>query len=251
MSRPRIICHMHTLLNGKIDGIANPTPVGMRSQKLYFDLFLGENRAFTKHRGWISGSGTSRAILGEQPERELPVPTEPVPPGDFIADPAAQMHYFAVDRSGSLLWDRGSFNYFDVEAHIVELIPASAGDAFKAHLRSVGVSYLIAGDETLDMEQAVRKIGDTFGTDEIILGGGATLNWSMIRDGLCDEISLVLMPTADGENHTHSLFEANDKYSAPVPIGFALKSVEPLDDGSVWLRYDVQGPVAEDRQTPR
>jgi riboflavin biosynthesis pyrimidine reductase len=234
---------MHTLLNGKIDGIANPTEVGMRSQKLYFDLFLGEHRAFTKHRGWISGSGTSRAILGERPEIELAEPTEPVPAGDFLADPEAQMHYFAVDRSGSLAWDRGTFSYFDVEAHIVELIPDSVSDAFKAHLRSVGVSYLIAGEEQLDMAEAVRKIGETFGTDEIILGGGATLNWSMIREGLCDEISLVLMPTADGENHTHSLFEADERFSAPVPIGFSLTHVEALEDGSVWLRYDVQGPV--------
>lgn len=34
MSRPKIICHMHTLLNGKIDGIANPTEPAMRAQKL-------------------------------------------------------------------------------------------------------------------------------------------------------------------------------------------------------------------------
>ena len=61
MSRPRIICHMHTLLNGKIDGIANPTSVDMRSQKLYFDLFLGEDRFYNKHRGWLSGTATSRA----------------------------------------------------------------------------------------------------------------------------------------------------------------------------------------------
>lgn len=244
MSRPRVICHMHTLLNGKIDGIANPTEVGMRSQRQYFDLMLGQDRAFTKHRGWISGSGTSRAILGGAPELDLTEPTEPVPEGDFIADPEAQMHYFAVDRTGTLNWDRGTFTYFDVDVHVVELIPASASDAFKAHLRSVGVSYLVAGEEQLDMAEAVRKIGDTFDTDEIILGGGATLNWSMIRDGLCDEISLVLMPTADGENHTNSLFEANEKFSAPVPIEFSLKAAEPLEDSSVWLRYDVVGPIA-------
>lgn len=253
MSRPRIICHMHTLLNGGEDRRhRNPTSVGMRSQKLYFDLFLGENRYFTKHRGWISGSGTSRAILGGTPQLELPEPTEPVPAGDFIADPDAQMHYFAVDRSGTLAWDRSTFSYFDVDAHIVELIPASVSDAFKAHLRSVGVSYLIAGgDEQLDMAEAVRKIGAIFDTDEIILGGGATLNWSMIRDGLCDEVSLVLMPIADGgENGTNSLFEANEKFSAPVPIAFSLKAVEPLEDGSVWLRYDVQGPVSDDEAPP-
>ena len=95
------------------------------------------------------------------------------------------------------------------------------------------------------MAEAVRRIGEVFSVEEIILGGGGTLNWSMVRDGLCDEISLVLMPTADGENHTHSLFEANQKHSAPVPIAFSLTSAEPLEDGSVWLRYDVTGPVTE------
>lgn len=38
----------------------------------------------------------------------------------------------------------------------MELIPNSASEAFKAHLRSVGASYLIAGEKTLDMEIAVR-----------------------------------------------------------------------------------------------
>src|SRR5699024_7878170 len=97
---------------------------------------------------------------------------EPVPAGDFIADPDATMHYFAVDRKGSLKWDRSAFNYFDVEAHIVELIPNSVSDAFKSHLRSVGVSYIIAGDSELDMAEAVRKIGEVFHTEEIILRGG-------------------------------------------------------------------------------
>src|SRR5690625_2060107 len=243
MSRPKIICHMHTLLNGKIDGIANPTTVGMRSQKLYFDLILGEDRVYAGDRGWMGGSATSWAILGDAAERELAEPAEPVPAGDFNAEHDAPMYYFAVDRSGQVAWDRCSFTYFDVEPHIVKLIPASVSDAFKAHLRSVGVSYILAGEVHLDMAEAVRKIGEIFDVDELILGGGGTLNWSMVRDSLCDEISLVLMPTADGENHTKSLLEANEKDSAPGPIAFARTHVEPLEAGSVWLRYDVQGPI--------
>lgn len=244
MSRPRIICHMHTLLNGKIDGIANPTSMGMNAQRHYFDLFLGKDRFYTGHRGWLSRRGTSEALMGGPREIELPEPTDPVPAGDFLAETAAQMFYFAVDGSAKLAWDRSSFDYFDVTAHIVELIPALTSDAFKAHLRSVGVSYLIAGTDRLDMAEAVRRIGEVFGMDELILGGGAALNWSMIRQGLCDEVSLVLMPTADGENHTSSLFEASDPYSSPAPISFSLKGVEALEGGSVWLRYDV-GDVVE------
>ncbi|MCY1683629.1 dihydrofolate reductase family protein [Kocuria sp. SL71] len=83
--------------------------------------------------------------------------------------------------------------------------------------------------------------------DELILGGGGTLNWSMVRDGLCDEISIVMMPLADGETDTNSLFEASSEHSSPLPIGFALKGVEPLEDGSLWLRYDVTGPVAQEQ----
>lgn len=206
---------------------------------------LGKDRYYSQHRCGISGTGTSRAFLGDVSDVELPEPTEPVPAGGYIADPDATTHYFAVDRNDSLKWDRSSFNYFDLEAH-VELIPNSVSDAFKAHLRSVGVSYLIAGDDEFGMSESVRKIGEIFLTEEIILGGGGTLNWSMLRQGLCVELSLVLMPTADGERHTHSLFEANDDFATPAPYEFALKNVEALEDGSVWLRYGVVGEIVKD-----
>lgn len=218
----------------------------MRAQKLYFDLMLGENRFYTGHRGWLSGSGTSEAMMGGPREANFPEPSEPVPVGDFIAEPDAEMFYFAVDSSGKLAWEQNSFEYFDVNAHIVELIPASVSDAFKAHLRSINVSYIIAGQEKLDMAEAVEKIGQIFQMDELMLGGGPNLNWSMIRDGLCDELSLVLMPTADAQNHTNSLFESNEKYSTPAPYEFSLKGAEPLEDGSVWIRYDIVSEILED-----
>lgn len=110
MARPTIICHMHTLLDGKVDGIANITEVGMRAQREYFDLFLGPDRAFTGHRGWLSGRGSSEAILGGPGTPDVPETFDPVPPGDFIAQPDAEMFYFAVDGSGKLAWDRGTFS---------------------------------------------------------------------------------------------------------------------------------------------
>src|SRR5690625_1996388 len=102
MTRPRIICHMHTLLNGKVDGIANITSVGMRSQKIYFDLFLGEDRYYQKHRGWLSGSGTSEAIMGGPRDVNLAAPTEPVPAVTFFADPPAVLRYLPADSPGNL-----------------------------------------------------------------------------------------------------------------------------------------------------
>lgn len=65
----------------------------------------------------------------------------------------------------------------------------------------------------------------------------------MFCDGLCDEISVVMMPIADGEKHTHSLFGADEKYTAPLPIRFSLTNVEAFEDGSVWMCYGGNGPV--------
>lgn len=110
------------------------------------------------------------------------------------------------------------------------------------------VSYIISGEEQLGIAEAVCKIGEIFRTKEIILRGGGTLNWSMLHDGLCDEVSIIMTPIADREKYTHSLFEADGNYSAPLPIGFSLTSVEPLEDGRVWMHYGVNGPV--DAATP-
>ncbi|HIW68945.1 MAG TPA: hypothetical protein H9878_12625 [Candidatus Dietzia merdigallinarum] len=46
----------------------------------------------------------------------MPETFDPVPPGDFIAQPDAEMFYFAVDGSGKLAWDRGTFSYFGAPA---------------------------------------------------------------------------------------------------------------------------------------
>ena len=176
MPRPKIICQMHTFLNGKVEGLSTPTDIGMYSQMQYFDLMLGTDRYCSQHRGWRSGIGISRAFLGGISDTKLSKPTDLVPPGDFIADPDANLHYFAADRNGSLKRIRSSFDYFDVDTHIAELFSNSAIDIFKAHLRSVGVSYITAGEDELDMNEAARKIGEIFHTEEIILGGGGTLN---------------------------------------------------------------------------
>ncbi|TSI19698.1 hypothetical protein [Brevibacterium aurantiacum] len=39
------------------------------------------------------------------------------------------------------------------------------------------------------------------------------------------------MPTADGETQTNSLYEANDKCSAPMPDQFALKNLKDPVEG--------------------
>lgn len=96
----------------------------------------------------------------------------------------------------------------------------------------MGVSYINAGEEQLNIAKVVCKIGEIFNTKEIILGGGGSLTWFMLCDGLCDEISLAIVRITAGEI-----------YSAPLLMGFTLTRVELLEERSVEMRYRVDGSV--------
>lgn len=56
--------------------------------------------------------------------------------------------------------------------------------------------------------------------------------------GAADELSLVLAPAADGE--TVTVFERSPLLTASVPVEFALKQVQVLEKGALWMRYGIK-----------
>ncbi|WP_407923155.1 dihydrofolate reductase family protein [Bifidobacterium aemilianum] len=68
------------------------------------------------------------------------------------------------------------------------------------------------------------------------MGVGGILNWSFIDAGLCDEVSLVVAPTIDGQPDSARLFDSRFN-GDPRPIGFKLKSAKVLDGGGLCVRY--------------
>ena len=72
-----------------------------------------------------------------------------------------------------------------------------------------------------------------------MLGGGGVLNWSFLQAGMCDELSLVVAPAADGNPRTQSLFRAREGLSTDKPISFTLLGAEARAGNALWLRYQV------------
>lgn len=83
------------------------------------------------------------------------------------------------------------------------------------------------------------KLMQHFGVSCVMLGGGAALNWSMIQQGLCDEVSVIVDPSADGSRETQTLFMQADGLSTTDPVRFDLWSAKRVGTGGqqVWLRY--------------
>jgi riboflavin biosynthesis pyrimidine reductase len=145
-----------------------------------------------------------------------------------------------VDPSGKLGWTQnyiseGSNNR--TEDHIIEVLTDQVSDAYLAHLKNLGISYIFGGIERLDFSVVVGKLKQLFSIDELMLEGGGALNGSFLNEDLIDELSLVLVPFADGASDSVTLFETNASLKNKQTGNFSLKSVERLNDDGLWMKY--------------
>lgn len=237
LNRPYIFCHMMTSLDGKIMGTYMDTPEGNAAGEVFYNISFGKE-PFYKHQGWLSGRVTTddNFTFYEKPELDENAPV--VPEGDFVAG-KSNMYYVSVDPSGKLGWKNNTLTYIDTTAHVIEVLTEKAGNAYKSFLRKLGISYIIAGADSLDYKMAMEKLRELFGIETLMLGGGGVLNWSFIQAGMCDEVSIVIAAAADGSQATPSLFGVREGLSSEKAVRFELQSAEIKEGGSVWLRYKV------------
>ncbi|MFM9413540.1 dihydrofolate reductase family protein [Peptococcus simiae] len=239
MKRPYIFCHMLTSLNGKIMGPYMDRPETEAASEVFYRIAFGQ-APYYKHQGWLSGRVTTDDNFTFYEKPAINEAADPVPEGDYIAD-LADIYYVSIDPSGKLGWQSSDLVYGDTRAKVIEVLTERADNAYKDLLRRLGISYIIAGEDQLDYGLALEKLKDLFGIETLMLGGGGILNWSFIQAGMCDELSLVLAPVADGSRDTPSLFQAKEGLSANKAIGFQLEQVEEKEAGILWLRYKLQG----------
>lgn len=238
MNRPYIFCHMMTSLDGKIMGGYMDTPQGAAAGDVFYNIAFGKD-PYYKHQGWLSGRVTTDDNFTFYKTPALDENAPEVSAGDFIAQPDFGMYYVSIDPHGKLGWESATLHYVDTTAHVIEVLTEQVSNAYKALLRKLGISYIIAGKTELDYALALAKLKENFHMETLMLGGGGVLNWSFLQAGMCDEVSIVLAAAADGSPDTPPLFRAKEGLSQNLPIGFTLKEAKVMDGGSVWLRYTV------------
>ena len=229
---------MMTSLDGKIMGNYMETPEGAAAGDVFYNLSFGKN-PYYKHQGWLSGRITTDDNFTFYEKPDLDENAAKVPEGDYIAK-KTDMYYVSIDPSGRLGWKSSTLTYIDTTAHVIEVLTEKATNAYKAFLRRLGISYIIAGSDSLDYEQTLSKLKEQFGIENLMLGGGAALNWSFIQAGMCDEVSVVIAAVADGSANTQTLFMTREGMSDDTPVAFKLQEAKVMDGDSIWLRYLVK-----------
>lgn len=234
MERPYIICHMLTSLDGKIIGdYLNEERAAYFTDE--YEKIHGRNRC----KAWMCGRITMEEHFTFGYKLDLKQDNIlTIPRTDYVANKDAKSYAIAVDPYGKLGWTK---NYitddYGLGDHIIEVLTEQVSDAYLAHLQKIGISYIFGGKERLNFTVVVEKLKNLFSIDELILEGGGVLNGSFLNEGLIDELSLILVPIADGASNSVTLFETSSYLNKPTPVIFFLKEVEKLDDGGLWMRY--------------
>ena len=109
--------------------------------------------------------------------------------------------------------------------------------AYKAYLRETGVSYIVAGKDRLDCQMAMEKLYRLFHIEKLLICGGGMVDWSFLRAGMVDELSLFLAPVSDGSQGTASLFSRMPGEENGQPVEFVLKDMEKVGEGGLRLKY--------------
>jgi 2,5-diamino-6-(ribosylamino)-4(3H)-pyrimidinone 5'-phosphate reductase len=230
--KPYVICHMVTSIDGKILGERwGRLPRVGDSGKLF-----ETTAASFGIDAWLVGNTTMKEFAG--PPLRLPASNDRVQRKDYVADLRARRFAIGADAKGVLRFRQPEVN----GDHIVVLVSEKVSDAYLAHLRAVGVSYLFCGRKHVDVRRALRKIGARLRLRKLLLEGGGVFNGSVLAAGEIDEISQVIAPIADGGTGITSVFDVPGPPPRMAAARLRLLEHRALPGGVIWLRYRVLGP---------
>ena len=184
---------------------------------------------------WMVGRVTMEKDFTDKKRPDLIKSSRPIKREAFIGNEEATSFAIAVDAHGKLGWDE---NEIDGD-HVIEILSESVSDEYLQHLQSKKVSYIFAGKENLDFSVALSQLYDLFKIKTLMLEGGGSINGSLLNAGLIDEVSLLILPLADGTANTSTTFDVGDYLPKKPAQQLKLLEVKKLEHDVIWLRYKV------------
>ncbi|MET4108086.1 RibD family protein [Hymenobacter sp. UYP22] len=229
MKRPHVICHMMSTVDGKILAANWQDKTLTKTYSGYFEKY---HETFTS-QAWMCGRITMERDFSDGVQPDLQPAPHAIARESFIGDSRATSFAVAVDAHGKLGWNSNATG----GDHIVEVLTEQVSDEYLYYLQGQRISYLFAGEKEVDFASALEQLAALFPIETLMLEGGGHLNGSLLNAGLIDELSLLVLPIADGTPHSPTTFEVSDYLQMGPATRLYLNQVQQLDNDVVWLKY--------------
>lgn len=122
---------------------------------------------------------------------------------------------------------------------IIVLCSSSTPEEYQEFLKKRHIEYIITGETKANMREVLEKLNTGYGVQVIRVDSGGTLNGVLIKEGLVNEVSILLEPCMVGGTSPKSLYIAPDLTSQENIIKLKLKHFEKFPNNVIWLRYTI------------
>ena len=225
MSRPYIICHMMSSIDGRIDCAMTAQIKGVDEYYKTLDSLNTPAR--------LSGRITAElemALPGKfNPEKKYIFGKE-----FFSKKKDSELLEIIVDTNGVLLWDEDT----KYEKHHLIITSEKVTKEYLSYLDNKKISYIVCGKEKIDLKKAMEILYKEFNVKRLAVVGGPLINSSFLDCGILDEISLLIGLGIDGRKGMPGVFDGFNMEHPVTKLKF--KECKNFESGAVWLRYTLE-----------
>ena len=221
--RPYIICHMMSLLDGRIDCDVTEQVEG--GDEYYEALDL------------LDCPSTLMGRVTMQMHYALPEPfaaedKSPIGDEQYHVAIEAKGYIVAIDTMGKLRWPQNQFDGMPLLVITSEDCPKEYHDT----LTRQHISWVATGKNGIDLPKAMEILYEEFGVERLSVTDGGNINGAFLKAGLLDEVSMMWCPSIDGRKGMAAAFDGLDADIAPTKL--QLMSVERMGE-TIWAKYKV------------
>lgn len=219
--RPYIICHMMSLLDGRIDCDVTEQ---IESGNEYYDAL---NRL--QCPSMLMGRVTMQMHYAAA---ELFKANDCQPLGEEAFFQAIKSHGYliAVDSFGKLSWNENQFDGLPLLVITSEDCPKEYHEALTKH----HISWIATGKNGINLPRAMEILYAEFDVDRLCVTGGGNINAAFLKAALLDEVSMMWCPGIDGRKGMTAVFDGLPSDYPPTKL--QLTSVEKFGE-TIWAKY--------------
>ncbi len=232
---PKVILHKAVSLDGRTDNFERDILTELdASRKFCINAHLVDANAITRIVDLIPSEAW------EQWEQHTPPPQ--MEDSDDLR-PILVVH----DSEGKVRnWDK--IRKIPAYRRHLMLGSKSTPQEYHDYLKENEIEHITVGDEQVDIEAALRELNEQNGVEVVMLDLEGALSSKMIREGLVDDISLIIYPILVGGEQQKAFFYAEDMTTPEDAIGLRQKTNEDVGDQLMWVHYGVIKRYAEQKE---
>ncbi|MBU0497520.1 MAG: dihydrofolate reductase family protein [Candidatus Thermoplasmatota archaeon] len=221
--RPKIIMHNTISLDGSLTNFC----VNM---ELHYRI-LGTFNADAH----LIGSNTAKSGLDLFLDTIPPeTPKNKEPPKPQLTD--IRPLWILIDSHAQMYNLLHIFRQYEFCKDVIVLITSKTPAKYSEYLTSRHYHIIRSGTQHVNLNQALEILHKHYHINTIVTDTGHTLNSILLRQGLLDEISLIINPVIVGQNQLN-VFKTLSQSIQPNQLHL-LKST-PLENNSIHLHYEI------------